>query len=341
MSSVLEPTDSGRRDRPITLEPPHAIAPVRQTEVASDLLRFERVSKWYGPVIGVNHVTLRLQPGITGLVGPNGSGKSTLMKLATGQLRPSLGQVTLRGKSAWRAASKRHLGYCPESDVFYEEMSGRAFVHAMARLFGYSGREARGRTERVLELVGMAERASRSVRGYSKGMRQRIKLAQALVHDPELLILDEPMNGIDPLGRGELNTLLEKLVDEGKTILISSHQLDELERLTNRVVVMARGRLIAQGTLTEIRNLFEDRPLTIRIDSDRPRELAAALLKLPEVHAVELNGGPTIVTRARQPQRFFPAFAGLVLDEAFDVRHLETLDCSTQAILDYLLQEAR
>jgi ABC-2 type transport system ATP-binding protein len=195
------------------------------------------------------------------------------MKLATGQLRPDLGAVTILGQSAWQASAKRHLGYCPEADAFYEEMSGRQFVLSLALLFGYSRHEARDRTEQALEQVGMADRADRRLRGYSKGMRQRIKLAQALVHDPRLIILDEPLNGVDPVGRGELTNLFQELARQGKSLLISSHLLEELERLTERVIVMARGRLVAQGTLTEIRDLLEEYPLSVRIDTDRPREL--------------------------------------------------------------------
>jgi ABC-2 type transport system ATP-binding protein len=305
------------------------------------LLVFHHVSKWYGPVIGLNEVTLELGPGITGLVGPNGAGKSTLMKLATGQLRPSLGRVTIRGIPTWHASARRHLGYCPEADTFYEEMSGRQFVVSMARLFGYRKAEARERTEAALQRVGMVRRADRRLRGYSKGMRQRIKLAQALVHDPDLLILDEPLNGVDPLGRMELDRLFRELADQGKSILISSHQLEELERLTDRVMVVARGKMIVQGTLSAIRDLLDYQPLAIRIDSDRPRELAAALLKLPEVLGVELADGATVIARARNPQNFFRAFNGMVLDEAHDITHLETLDSSAQAILDYLLKGNR
>lgn len=262
------------------------------------------------------------------------------MKLATGQLRPSQGRVTIQGKSAWSAAAKWHIGYCPESDVFYEEMSGRQFIVAMARLFGFRKGEANERTERSLEMVNMSDQAHRCIRGYSKGMRQRIKLAQALVHDPELLILDEPMNGIDPVVRRDLNRLFQNLADAGKSLLVSSHQLEELERLTDRVMVVARGRLLAQGTVTEIRDMFENQPLSVRIDCDQPRQLAAALLRLPEVLGVELSGLGTVTTRARQPQRFFRALAQLVLEEDFDIKHLETLDCSAQAILDYVLQES-
>src|SRR5688572_11745918 len=165
------------------------------------LLLFEQVSKWYGTVLALNQVTLELTGGITGLVGANGAGKSTLLRLATGQLRPTLGVVTVRGVDAWDWRARRLVGYCPDADAFYEDMSGRGFVLAMARLCGFDRREAARRTDAALELVGMTGRADRKLQGYSKGMRQRIKLAQALLHDPELLVLDEPLSGIDPIGR--------------------------------------------------------------------------------------------------------------------------------------------
>jgi ABC-2 type transport system ATP-binding protein len=347
MSDLLEPANSGGRGRPLTAsflanrtespEPLRAAQDLPQYR-SEPVALFDRVSKWYGDVIGVNEVTFEVLPGITGLVGPNGAGKSTIMKLATGQLRPSLGEVRIQGVTAWRAAAKRHLGYCPESDAFYEEMSGREFVVCMARLFGFPRSEAEDRAEHTLQRVGMAERADRRLRGYSKGMRQRIKLAQAIVHDPQLLILDEPLNGIDPVGRIELNALFRELAEQGKAILISSHQLEELERLTSRIMVVARGRMLAQGTVTEIRDLFEDQPLSVRIDCDRPRELAAALLQLPDVLGVDLGGPGTVVARARQPHRFFKALGTLIIEDDYDIKHLETLDCSTQAILDYLLK---
>jgi ABC-2 type transport system ATP-binding protein len=288
-------------------------------------------------VIGINQVTLELRPGITGLVGANGSGKSTLLRLAAGQIRPDLGSVTVGGQDAWAAEGKRHVGYCPELDTFYEEMSGRRFVETMARLCGYPRAEARRRTEEVLELVGMAGRADARLRGYSKGMRQRIKLAQALLHDPELLLLDEPLSGIDPIGRRESLALFLELAGRGKCLLVSSHELEELEKLTDHVAIMARGRVAAVGTLTQIRELLDNHPLAIRIDCDQPRKLAAALLDLEDVAGVELDHGETLLVRARHPRRFFRDLTGLVLEEHFEVRHLETLDDSTHAILGYLL----
>jgi ABC-2 type transport system ATP-binding protein len=304
-------------------------------------LLFEHVSKWYGPVIGVNQVTLELRPGITGLVGANGSGKSTLLRLAAGHLRPDLGVVQVCGHDTWTAAAKRHIGYCPELDTFYEDMSGRQFVGTMARLCGYAARAARRRTEEVLELVGMDNRADKKLRGYSKGMRQRIKLAQALLHDPGLLLLDEPLSGIDPIGRRESLELFLRLANWGKCLLVSSHELDELEKLTDQVAIMARGRIAAVGTLTQIRDLLDHHPLSVRIVCTGPSKLAAQLLELDEVVGLDREGDDALRVRARNPRCFFQHLTRLVLEEALEIQHLETLDDSTEAILGYLLRRPR
>jgi ABC-2 type transport system ATP-binding protein len=320
------------------------LAPVESPETAvaglapqvAPVLLFHHVSKWYGPVIGINQVTLELRPGITGLVGHNGSGKSTLLRLAAGQIRPDLGSVQIAGHDAWTAEAKKHVGYCPELDTFYEEMSGRGFVQTMARLIGYPRAEALRRTEETLELVGMKNRADRRLAGYSKGMRQRIKLAQALLHDPELLLLDEPLSGIDPIGRRESIDLFRELACRGKCLLISSHELDELEKLTDHVAIMAAGRIAAVGTLTEIRALLDDHPLSIRIASDQNRQLAATLLELDEVVGVDRNDGYLLV-RAKSPRKFFERLGEVVLDRMIEIKHLETLDESTHDVLGYLL----
>jgi ABC-2 type transport system ATP-binding protein len=319
----------------------------------------ERVSKWYGPVIGVNQVTLELRPGITGLVGANGAGKTTLMRLITGQLRPDVGRVEVRGVEAWTARAKAHVGYCPEVDVLYEEMSGRQFVETLARLCGFTKYEAQLRTDEVLEQVGLVAGADRKVRGYSKGMRQRVKLAQALLHDPDLLVLDEPMSGIDPVGRREFVDLFRGLAARGKCLLISSHELEELEKLTEHVAIMARGRIAAVGTLAQIRDRLDRHPLSIRLEVAHPpdaggrpgkspretgRDFAAAVLRLPDVVGVELSEDvrpeervSRVLVRARNPQRFFRELGRLVVDEWFEVTHLETLDDSAEAVLSYLL----
>ncbi|MBI2806219.1 MAG: ABC transporter ATP-binding protein [Planctomycetes bacterium] len=342
MPDLLEFPDAERRDRPLTLPAPSAsegvlaAVPALARGAGQPVLLFDRVSKWYGPVIGINQVTLELRPGITGLVGHNGCGKSTLLRLAAGQIRPDLGSVQIAGHDAWTADAKRHIGYCPELDIFYEEMSGRRFVQTMARLVGYPRAEALQRTEETLELVGMNDRADRRIAGYSKGMRQRIKLAQALLHDPELLLLDEPLSGIDPIGRRESIDLFKELSRRGKCLLISSHELDELEKLTDHVAIMAAGRIAAVGTLTQIRDLLDDHPLSIRIASDQDRLLATALLELDEVVGIDRLDGYLLI-RAKTPRRFFQRLGEIVLDRMIEIRHLETLDESTRDVLGYLL----
>ena len=298
-------------------------------------LSFNHVTKFYGPVIGLNDVTCRIGPGITGLLGANGAGKSTLLKLASGQLRPSLGDVLVGDRPAWSTTAKRRFGYSPDLDRFYEEMSAREFVYCMARLYGYPRREAADRTQAVLEEVGMADRAHRKLAGCSHGMRQRIKLAQALVHDPEVLLLDEPLNGVDPGGRRDINDLLKRLAQRGKTILVSSHILVEVEHLADEVIVIARGRIVASGTLSEIRALLADRPFTVAIEAGQPRQLAALLVGLPEVAAVDI-WDQTLTIKTRNPSQFFTLFGDLVLEHELDVSRLEIVDAGAEAVFDYL-----
>ncbi len=302
----------------------------------SALLLFEQVSKWYGSVLALNQVTLELRGGITGLVGANGAGKSTLMKLATGQVRPTLGRVAVQGVDAWHWQARRLVGYCPDLDAFYEDMTGREFVRAMADLCGYPAAESKRRAEETLDRVGMADRADRKLRGYSKGMRQRVKLAQALLTDPPLLILDEPLSGIDPVGRQELLVLFRSLAAQGKALLISSHELEELEKLTNHVAIMARGRIAAVGTLAKIRDMLDHYPLSVRIDVDRAKDVAKLLLALDDVTGVDV-AGDSLTVRATSPKTFFRDFGSLAVRERLAVRRLEPLDDSAHAILGYLL----
>jgi len=298
-------------------------------------LSFDRVTKFYGPVIGVNDISCRISPGITGLLGANGAGKSTLIKLASGQLRPSLGEVWIGPHRAWSSAAKRQFGYSPDINSFYEEMTGREFVYAMTRLYGYSRREARERTELALAEVGMTPRAGRRLAGCSHGMRQRIKLAQALVHEPPILLLDEPLSGIDPGGRREINELLARLAEQGKTILVSSHILVEIEHLADTVAMISRGRILASGTLAEIREMLDEKPLTVEIAAESPRRLAALLAEMPEVQSIEL-GDRALTVRTIAPARFFASLNELVVRHGFEIRRLQTLDAGADAVFGYL-----
>ncbi len=300
-------------------------------------LTFQNVTKFYGPVIGVNDVSCVVGPGVTALFGANGAGKSTIMKLASGQLRPSLGKVLIGERSAWSTAAKRLFGYSPDINSFYEDMTGLEFVLAMAKLYGYSRREARRRTDEALERVAMTDRARRRIAGFSHGMRQRVKLAQAMVNDPEIYLLDEPMSGIDPGGRREFHGLLREFARNGKTVLISTHMLAEVEDLADSILMIAHGRVIASGTLAEIRELLDDQPLTVGMVADEARRLAALLVQMPDVRSVDVRDS-TLTVRTRNPGDFFPRVADLVLEHGLQLRRMETLDAGADAVFAYLQQ---
>lgn len=300
---------------------------------------FRRVSKWYGAVIALNDISFAISPGITGLVGPNGAGKSTLIKLLTGQLRPSLGTVRIRDIPALSAAARSHIGYCPDADAFYDEMTGRAFVQFMARLHGFSRTEANDRTEAALELVEMTDRAHRKIGSYSKGMRQRIKLAQAIVHDPDIVVLDEPLNGVDPVGRAHLVRVFQQLAAAGKAVLVSSHILDEMDTLANQVMFICRGRMLAAGTLEDIREMLEDHPLKVRIDAKAARKLASRMLSLEAVRGIHFESSHSLLLEVERPAEFFPALSQTASAEDYEIERLQVVDASTEAVFDYLLRQ--
>jgi len=247
----------------------------------------QNVSKWFGPVLGVNRVNVRIEGGVVALVGPNGAGKSTLLKLLTGQLRPSIGSIRIFGRSVRSPFARRRLGYSPDVDAFYEEMTGREFVRAMLQLSGYTRREAFARADRALDAVGMADgadglRAGKRIRGGSKGMRQRIKLAQAIAHDPDLLILDEPLSGLDPVGRRDFCRLFAEQARRGATVLVSSHVMAEVRELADRVVLIADGRLASESSWSEVAANLDDQPQEIVVACDppaRPRRPGDAALR--------------------------------------------------------------
>src|SRR6516225_398275 len=253
------------------------------------IVAFHEVSKWYGNVIGINKLTIQIPAGVTGLLGPNGAGKSTLLQLATGQLYPSQGTVRVLGQNTWNNPSlNRFVGLCPEQDAFYEWMTGWDFVHTCARLSGLSRSEAREAAARTLEAVGMTKNKDRAIRGYSKGMRQRTKLAQALVHDPDVLFLDEPLTGTDPVARRDLMDIIQRLGGEGKSAVVSSHVLHEVESLTRNVVLLNHGRLVAEGQVREIRDLIDKYPHHIVLICDDYRKLAGRVLAWEDVEGVRV-----------------------------------------------------
>ncbi|MGE3819203.1 MAG: ABC transporter ATP-binding protein [Isosphaeraceae bacterium] len=308
---------------------------------APPIVEFLGASKWYGNVIGLNKLSLGLPAGVTGLLGPNGAGKSTFLQLATGQLRPSQGEVRVLGHRAWNnPALNRYVGLCPEQDAFYEWMTGREFIENCARLGGLSKSAAREATARVLDEVGMTEHAGRAVSGYSKGMRQRTKLAQALVHEPLVLFLDEPLTGTDPVARRDLINVIRQLGASGRSVILSSHVLHEVEAVTSRVVLINHGRLVAEGNVREIRDLIDAHPHRILIRSEDDRALAARLVAFEDVVGVDLSrqaegGGVLVETRA--PDAFYARLTAIALEPGTAVRHVESEDDTLDAVFRYLV----
>jgi ABC-2 type transport system ATP-binding protein len=239
----------------------------------------EHLSKWYGQVIGLNDVNVTVPKGITGLLGPNGAGKSTFMKLITGQLRPSKGSVRVLGEEIWgNPGLYFRIGFCPEQDAFYERMTGLQWVTALVRLNGLGEKEADEAAKIALDRVDLLPAADKKIGAYSKGMRQRVKLAQALVHDPELLILDEPLSGMDPIMRRKTIRLVKDWARAGKSILVSSHILHEIESMTSNILLIHNGRILAEGNVHQIRDLIDTHPHTVYIKANDPRALARQFL---------------------------------------------------------------
>ena len=301
------------------------------------VIELNSLSKWYGEVIGLNNVTTTIEHGITGLVGPNGAGKSTLMGLAMGQLRPSKGNIRVFGRKVWNnPAVLSNIGYCPEGDPFWSDVTGRQFVAFLARASGLYGAGLRKALCEVIELTGMTENADRAIKGYSKGMRQRIKIAQALIHKPKLLILDEPFTGTDPVGRHELGNVLKDLAERGVDILISSHVLHEVEALTKQILMIDHGRIVAQGQIAEVRRALHNRPFAIRIRVDRPRRLAARLAEMEAVTSLQMMPPDTLMIQTVAPDEIYDRLASLILDGEVAVQEIAAADESLEAIFGYL-----
>jgi ABC-2 type transport system ATP-binding protein len=304
------------------------------------ILQFDDVSKWYGNVIGINKLTVRIGPGITGLLGPNGAGKSTLLQLATGQLYPSQGVVRVLGQHVWNNAPlNRLIGLCPEQDAFYEWMTGWDFVFTCARLTGLPRAAARDAARRTIESVGMAPHQNRAIRGYSKGMRQRIKMAQALVHDPDVLFLDEPLTGTDPLARRELMDIITRIGNEGKSVIVSSHVLYEVQALTSNIVLLNRGRLVADGNVRQIRDLIDKHPHHIKLECDDYRRLAARMVAWDDVEGVRmLPAERSLMVETHAPDAFYSRLPALSLENGLAIKSVYSDDDNLEAVFKYLVE---
>lgn len=304
------------------------------------VLEAESVSRWYGQVIGIQGISCRVGAGLTGLLGLNGAGKSTLFKVLAGQIAPSKGRVLLLGHdlNAHRGLY-RHLGFCPEPDALYEFMTGEEMLIYLLRLQGFAAADAKRKAHAALERCHLTDAMRQRVAGYSKGMRQKIKLAQAMAHDPDVLFLDEPFNGMDPKSRHESMTLVRELGREGKTVLLSSHILHEVEAMTSTILLINNGRILAEGHISDIRDLIERHPHQIRIVCETPRELGARLLDGDDVTGVRIDGDDAIVVETLLPRRFFGRLPRLAVEGRAHIRSYETLDDNLKSLFEYLVED--
>ena len=305
----------------------------------SVVIAADHVSKWYGQVIGLNDVTLEVSPGITGLLGPNGAGKSTFMKLITGQLKPSKGTIRVLGEPIWRNPALFHrLGFCPEQDAFYERMSGLEWVAALVRLNGVPEETAVAMARQAIQMVDLAEAADKKIGAYSKGMRQRIKLAQALAHDPEVLILDEPLGGMDPIARRKTIRLIKEWGRAGRSVIVSSHILHEIESMTANILLINQGRILAEGNVHQIRDLIDEHPHTVHVKADETRALARALLAEDHVLSLKFESDALVVQTGR-PDAFYARLTAIAASgELGAIHEVTSPDDNLQAVFKYLVK---
>ncbi|MFF9198894.1 ABC transporter ATP-binding protein [Streptomyces sp. NPDC014779] len=300
------------------------------------VLTIDHASRWFGNVVAVNDVTMTIGPGVTGLLGPNGAGKSTLINMMGGFLAPSTGTVTLDGEAIWRNESVyRKVGVVPEREAMYDFLTGREFVVANAELQGLGDAEA----QRALATVEMEYAQDRKIATYSKGMRQRVKMASALVHEPSVLLLDEPFNGMDPRQRMQLMDLLRRMGAEGRTVLFSSHILEEVEQLASHIEVIVAGRHAASGDFRRIRRLMTDRPHRYLVRSSDDRELAAALIADPSTAGIEVEHGPEGGLRIQAVDfgRFTELLPKVARERGIRLLTVSPSDESLESVFSYLV----
>ena len=303
------------------------------------LIVFEDVSKFYGEILGVNRVNLTITPGITSLVGPNGSGKTTLMNLMTGLIQPSRGRISILGISTDNPQELfRKLGYCGQFDSFPKGMTGYEFVKSFLLVHGLSNKLAEEKTWRAIERVNLVEAAHRKVAGYSKGMRQRIRLAQSIAHEPEVMILDEPLNGLDPMARAETIRLFRQLAQEGLHLILSSHILHEVDMMSDRVVLINNGYILAEGGVSGVRQEMEEHPMQIMIRCDNPGLFASRAFSTDSVVEVQIHQDKRgLFVRTRDADSFYLMLNKIVLESGMQVESIAPVDDDLNAVYQYLI----
>lgn len=305
---------------------------------ANDRVVFDNVSKFYGDVLGVNRVNLSIPPGITSLVGPNGSGKTTLMNLMTGLIRPSRGRINVLGIRTDNPEELfRYVGYCTQFDSFPKGFTGYQFVYSYLRLYGCAHAEAEDLTWKAIERVGLLEPARRKIAGYSKGMRQRIKLAQSICHGPSVLVLDEPLNGLDPLVRAETIALFRALAEDGMHVIISSHILHEVDQISDQVILLSNGYVVAEGQISGVRSEMQEHPMQILVRCNHPGVLAAKVFEQDSVVEAQIHkDGLGVLVKTRDPDKFY-LLLNHIAQNGVTIESVAPADDDVNSVYEYLI----
>ena len=302
------------------------------------VVKTEKLSKWYGNILGISEISLDIQPGIQGLLGPNGAGKSTFLKIVSGQLKQNIGSIKIYDQPVFNNYSLfKRIGFCPEYDSYYKDVSGWEFLLFEARLHGNEGSQAGNRAEKALERVGLLENRDKAISAYSLGMRQRLKVAASIVDDPELLILDEPLRGVDPLWRVKIIKLIKDYEREGRTVIVSSHILPEIEAMTNNIILIHQGKIFAHGDIQDIRNLIDTHPHQISIGCPRPRLVAQKMIKNDFVLNVQIHNGNGVVFETNNRDLFFTELMNMIVEDTIEIKEITSPDDNLQAVFDYLI----
>jgi ABC-2 type transport system ATP-binding protein len=306
----------------------------------SAVIELSGVSRWYGSVVGLSRVDLTFARGVTALLGPNGAGKSTLLKLVTGLLRPSSGKVSVLGASPFANPDvHRKLGLVPEEEEFQARVNALDWVEYLLRLHGFDEPAARERAHKAIHDVGLESVSRRRVMTFSRGMKQRLRIAQAMAHDPEILVLDEPLTGLDPVGRRDVIEWIRDWGARGKSVLVSSHILHEVELMTREVVLMTAGKVMASGNIHEIRRLIDAHPHHILISTPEPRRLAAHLLEQDGLHSISFSEAlAQVKLETREPDRFYELLANYVLHLDGIIHEVSSPDDNLEAVFRYLVE---
>lgn len=302
------------------------------------IVRTEKLSKWYGKILGLSDVNLDITRGVKGLLGPNGAGKSTFLKLLAGQIRPSIGSVYIFGKEVISNTDIfEKIGYCPEYDSFYKEMTGEEFIFSLLKLSGFKTDRAKEFAENALSDVGLTERKDDFIRNYSLGMRQRLKFAQSIAHKPELLLLDEPLKGVDPIWRSRIIKIINEFARQNKTVIVSSHILQEIEAMTDNIILINQSKIFAEGDLHYIRDLIDTHPYKIFVKTEKIRKLASILMDNSFVLSVNFSNEGLIIETSNR-DLLLKIIMKYSLDNDFEIYQLTSPDDNLQAVFDYLIE---